>query len=343
MRRRTLLIAASPLIAPAVLVSPAAYGQVADVQDPNEADSGGDLDPAVQSFLKLPGQKSFLIRVGSQGSLGQIAHNPTLQLFTASAFKTFVLGAYLRAVENGLLDGNAQLPVDDRVRDFGSPVLLNLTGTTGARSVLEAMMAHSDNTATNLAMLSVDARRVRALVAQARLPRIIIPDSVRIFESYIFGAPPGTDLGWPGIVQAAEHPGPVHPLLNNVITLAGTARDFVAWYDQALNGDFFGRAETLVEFKRIHAMSDYLPRAIPANTVAYIKSGEAPDVAGFNAKSLAGQMVVATGRRDIPVSFCFITNWQSTAPDYRTVETAFLLAVRTILAGIKAVLTKQHA
>ncbi len=108
MRRRTLLIAASPLIAPVALVPPAAYGQVAGLQDPNQADGGGNLDQAVQSFLNLPGQRSFLIQAGSQGSLGQIAHNPTLQLFTASAFKTFVLGAYLRAVENGLLDEDAQ-------------------------------------------------------------------------------------------------------------------------------------------------------------------------------------------------------------------------------------------
>ena len=342
MRRRTFLTAA-PLVAPLALIPPATYGQVAGIQEASQSDGAGSPNQAIQSFLNLPGQTSFLIQAGLQGSLGQIEHNPALTLFTASAFKTFVLGAYLRAVETGLLDEDAQLPVDDSVRDFGSPVLLNLAGTMPARPVLEAMIAHSDNTATNLAMLNVGVRRVRAIIAQAGLSRIIIPDSVRIFESYLFGAPPGTDLGWPGIVQAAEHPGPVHPLLNDVITLAGTARDFVAWYDQALHGDFFNRAETLVEFKRIQSMSDNIPKAVPANTVAYAKSGEAPNVAGSNAKSLAGQMVVATGRRDIPVSFCFIANWQTSVHDYRTVEAAFLVAVRAILTGIKAGLVQQYA
>ena len=165
--------------------------------------------------------------------------------------------------------------------------------------MLEAMIAHSDNTATDLATGKVGADRVRALIAQAGLASIRIPDSTRLFFSYILGAPAGVDLGWPGIVQAAQNPpGPLRPPLNDVITLAGSARDFVSWYEQALQGAFFAKPETLSEFKRIQAMSVQIPLAVPPDTPAYAKGGELPRSHGFplNAKSFAGQMVVGEAK-----------------------------------------------
>jgi beta-lactamase class A len=103
-------------------------------------DGGGDLAAALQSFHALPGTKSYLIRAGQGGSLGHVAHQPRRFMFTASAYKTFVLGQYLREVEAGLLSEDEQLAIDDSVRMLGSPVLLGLTGATTAQSVLEAMI-----------------------------------------------------------------------------------------------------------------------------------------------------------------------------------------------------------
>ena len=139
-----------------------------------------------------------------------------------------MLGQYLRDVEAGLLSEDEQLTIDDSVRMLGSPVFLDLAGTTAARSVLEAMITHSDNIATDIATGKVGADRVRALIAQAGLRSIRIPDTTRRFLSYIFGAPAGVDLGWPGILQAAtKPPGSPRSPLNGVITLAGSARDRV--------------------------------------------------------------------------------------------------------------------
>ena len=71
------------------------------------------------------------------------------------------------------------------------------------------MIAHSDNTATDIATEKVGADRVRALIAQAGLRSIRIPDSTRRFLSYILGAPAGVDLGWPGISRLTRtHPAP---------------------------------------------------------------------------------------------------------------------------------------
>ncbi|HJS87062.1 MAG TPA: serine hydrolase [Acetobacteraceae bacterium] len=295
---------------------------------------GGDLDAALQRFAALPGTKSYLLHVGPAGSAGQIAEQPDLFLFTASAYKTFVLGQYLREVEAGQLAEDEQVPIDDSVRNVGSPVFFNLAGTTEARVVLEAMIAHSDNIATDLATGKVGADQVRALIAQAGLSSIHIPDSTRRFGSYLFGAPPGVDLGWPGILQAAQNPpGPLRPPLNDVITLAGSARDFVSWYEQALAGAFFAKRRTLTEFKRIQAMSDQIAKAVPADTVAYAKGGEVMSFNGFNAKSFAGQIVA--GDKPTSVTFCFLVNWDGPVEEFAEVEAAFFAAVKGVLGVVK--------
>jgi beta-lactamase class A len=306
----------------------------ADTENPQ---GGSSLDATLQRFAALPGTKSYLLHVGPGGSAGQIAEQPDLFLFTASAYKTFVLGQYLRDVEAGRLSEDEQVPIDDAVRTLGSPVFLNLTGTTTARSVLEAMITHSDNIATDIATMKVGADRVRALIAQAGLQSTRIPDSTRRFLSYLLGAPPGVDLGWPGIVQASQNPpGPIRLPLNDVITLAGTARDFVAWYERALRGAFFAKPETLTEFKRIQAMSEQIARTVPVDTLAYAKGGELP-WPGLNTKSLAGQIVVG-GDKPMPVTFCFIVNWDGPVEDFPAIEVEFFAAIKGVLTVIKRAL-----
>jgi beta-lactamase class A len=200
--------------------------------------------------------------------------------------------------------------------------------------VLERMIAHSDNMATDIATENVGADRVRALVAQARLSSIRIPDSTRRFLSYILGAPAGTDLGWPGIAKALTNPpGPRRSPLNDVITLAGSARDFVSWYEQALWGAFFAKRETLTEFKRIQAMSEQIAKAVPPDTPAYAKGGELP-WPGLSTKSFAGQIVVGGDGRT-PVTFCFIVNWNGPESDFPAVEAEFFAAIKGILRVIK--------
>jgi beta-lactamase class A len=301
-----------------------------DIADQRERGASGSLDAALRRFLALPGTKSYLIHVGQGGALRRIAHQPGLFLFTASAYKTFVLGQYLRDVEAGRLSEDEQLAIDDSVRDPSSPVFLELTGTTTARSVLEAMIAHSDNTATDLATEKVGADRVRALIAEAGLLSIRIPESTRRFRSYITGAPAGVDLGWPGVLHP---PGPLRSPLNDVITLAGSARDFVSWYEQALRGAFFTTWETLTEFKRIQAMSVQIAQAVPPDTPAYAKGGELP-WPGLSTKSFAGQIVVAGDGRT-PVTFCFIVNWNGPESDFPAVEAEFFAAIKGILRIIK--------
>ena len=53
------------------------------------------------------------------------------------------------------------------------------------------MIAHSDNTATDIALAKVGPAKVRALIAEAGLTATQIPDSTRRLFSYIAGAPEG--------------------------------------------------------------------------------------------------------------------------------------------------------
>ena len=330
MYRRNLIA----LTASALATSATITGALADESDVGDAQ--GKLKAALQRFMALPGTKSYVVHVGRDGSEGRIVQQPDLTMFIASGYKTFLLGQYLIDVEAERRSEEDQLAIDDTVRDFGSPVFENLVGTTTARSVMEAMMTHSDNTATNAATLVVGAPRVRQLIAQLGLRSTRIPDSSRIFEGYVFGAPVGVDLGWPGILQFLEHAkGPFRPLLNDRQTLASSAQDLVCWYELALSGKLFAKRQTVTEFKRIQAMSDQIGRATPADTLVYAKGGEAPEVNGFSAKCFAGQMIA--GRT--PVTFSFILNWEGYPGRFREIETEYFAAIKNILQIIKKSLT----
>jgi beta-lactamase class A len=294
--RRALLVAAA-VSAPA-LVRPAFGAPDADVA------------AAVARFATLPANASCLVEADHPERPWKASHVPDALLFVGSAVKTFILAQYLRDVEAGRLSEDEQKSIDDAVRSPGSPVFLNLTGTTPARSVLEAMIAHSDNTATDVALATVGVERVRALIAEAGLSRTRIPASTRRLFSYLAGEAEGVDLGWDGMKRMATGslPGPARSPMNERETMVSTADEMVRWYRRALKGEFFQKPGTLTEFKRIQAMADAIALVVPPDTAAYAKGGSI-DWQDFHCFSLPGQMIV----RGIPVTFCFTINW--TGPD----------------------------
>lgn len=298
------------------------------------------LDAALRSFKSFPGATSFRIDVDGRELTSDSASS---QLFVASAIKTFILCQYLRDAESGGLSEDEPLRVHDGVRTDGSPVLGKLTGETPARSVLEAMITHSDNTATDMALLQVGPDRVRAFIAEQQLAATLIPDSTRRFFSYNAGAPLGVDVGWSGVRQvlASGHAlGPPHLPLNDQETLASSADDLVTYYKRALAGSLFAKRSTLAEFKRIHMSNTFFPE----DTVGYGKGGsgnwfgDSMVVGDFHALSYAGQMVVDA----TPVTFCFVANWTSEDPKLDTDELvpAFTDVVQGSMRAIKQLLRR---
>jgi hypothetical protein len=57
----------------------------------------------------------------------------------------------------------------------------------------------------------------------------------------------------------------------------------------------------------------------------------------LNAKSLAGQMV-AGGDRPVPVTFCFIVNWDGPAEAFPATEAAFFAAIKGVLGAVRRAL-----
>ncbi|CAN1724032.1 beta-lactamase [Hyphomicrobium sp. 1Nfss2.1] len=335
MRRRQFLASAAS-VAGAMTVA-----RTAATAAPQSSDAHA-IPHLLDGFVALPGTKGAQVDVDEAANPWRVKYHADDELFCGSCFKTFVLAQFLREVEAGNLDELEQLPLDDGVRSLVSPVFANLTGTTQARSALEAMIAHSDNTATDMAMKRVTPQMVREFIAGAGLTKVRIPDSTRSFFSYLIGAPKGDDLGWKAVKAEADSEKPdtskYRSALNDVDTMAAPASQFVDYYKRALAGEFFKKPETLTEFKRIQAMADAIALVVPTNTAAYMKGGSI-DWNGFHCLALAGQMIV----RDVPVTTAFLLNWTDKDGDAKAITGAFKDAVADALGKVHKRLTEARA
>ncbi|MDM0085071.1 serine hydrolase [Variovorax sp. J31P179] len=262
---------------------------------------------AVNGFGALaPDATHCLVQVEGPAGMWSASWQPDRQLFVGSAVKTFMLAQTvldMADLRNGL-NGATQQPVSDKVRSPGSPVLQYLDGTLSMRSVLEAMIAHSDNTATDIALAAATPARVRQLIARAGLANTQIPDSTRQLFSYLAGAPAGVDLGWAGLMATPDPNPNARPAVNDVQSMRSTATELVNWYRLTLAEGFFPNAAALTEYKRILAMADAIAVIVPPDIAAFGKGGSI-DWEGFHALCFAGRMVVDR----TPVTFCFTYNW----------------------------------
>lgn len=329
MNRRTFLAMTA---APAALAAPTVPAHAATAHTPRS----DAFENARKRLLALPGEKSFAIAVGGRSIAWRAVHRSNVPMFVGSANKTFILAKFLQEVEAGRLSEDALQPIDDSVRSLSSPVFgadltpaKNLSGMTSARIILEAMITHSDNTATDAALRMVGADKVRAFVASAGLSATRIPDSTRRMFSYLAGAPAGTDKGWAGMKEIAEdrYFGPTRKPINKRETMISTADEMVSYYRRALRGEFYVKPETLQEFKRILAMGSLIARVVPPGIAAYAKGGSI-DWQDFHALCAPGQMIVC----ETPVTFCFTLNWTSPQSAAPKVYARFAAAVAGILA-----------
>ncbi len=222
------------------------------------------------------------------------------------------------------------LDLDDSVWSFGSPTFIPelLSGQVSERTTLDAMITHSDNTATDMLFKLVGADNVRKFIADAGLTNTLAPDSTRALTAYIFGAPNYLTITWAELQDAVKGK-QKHPFLNDVETLASSAHDLVSYYSRALQGEFFEHPETLQEYRRILSLCDFIYLVpFPLDVSAYAKSGNA-DFPGFHVRSVAGGLYVA-GRW---VYFAFLINWYAEeAEDAKTVDAYFAAIHRTLTA-----------
>jgi len=163
----------------------------------------------------------------------------------------------------------------------------NLSGLVSERTAMEAMVIHSDNTATDMVLKQAGADTVRGFIGSIGLKQTMIPDSTRSFGGYLAGAPNYKTITWDELIAIPEGP-PAHPFLNDVETLASSPDDLVSFFSRALQGDFFSSPETLFEFRRILLLGDIghlVP--FPLGLSVLGKVGYA-DISGSHARSIAG-------------------------------------------------------
>ncbi|UUZ75915.1 class A beta-lactamase-related serine hydrolase [Polaromonas sp. P1(28)-13] len=331
-RRLTLKLAASSLAAPALL-------PVARMPAPLAPPAS--VNQAIARFAALaPATSHCLVQVDAPTTPWTAAYKPDQQLFVGSAVKTFILAQFLRDAEAGRegLSESQLCEVSDALRSPGSPVLLALSGKTPYRSVLETMITHSDNTATDIALTRVGPERVRALIAEAGLVQTRIPSSTRKLFSYLAGADYGVDLGWDAMDRMARGDTlgltPRTQVINAQESMLSSATEMVNWYRQSLSGKFFRLPATLNEYKRIHAMADAISRTVPPGILAFGKGGSI-DWEGFHCLCFSGQMLVG----QVPVTFCFTLNWTGEVSSEARAESfvsAMADVLRKVVSAIRA-------
>jgi beta-lactamase class A len=285
----------------------------------------------IAPFDPLPGRKAMKIWAPPTGHAPEFLAilNPQVPLFCGSSFKTFVLCEALRQIDSpdiGAKLAAAQLQLDKSVWSASSSVFNppNLLGAVSERTALEAMISHSDNTATDMVLKHVGADKVRTMLSEIGLKDSAIPDSTRQFFGYIFGKTNWKTITWEDMVAMLAGPGGLaHPVINDTQTMASTPDDFVSFYSRALQGDFFKHPETLAVFRAILTMADAIPQTVPLGVSAFMKGGSI-DANPSHALCLAGGMFFS-GRWAYAAT---MLNWEKPADSDPETVAAFIATVK---------------
>ena len=292
-------------------------------------------------FEPLPGTKA--LKVWAPGTKNgrefEVSLNPQVPLFCGSSFKAFVHCEGLRQIDGpGVRSAlrTTMLDLDESVWSLSSTVFNppHLSGVVSYLTALEAMISHSDNTATDMAMKQVGVANVRNFIASIGLNSTRVPNSTRQYFAYIFGVPNWETVTWDELVAAAAGDEPLaHPIINDVQTMVSSPDDFVSFYSRALQGEFFDHPQTLTEFRNVLQLADALQFVVPLGASGFGKGGSI-DAGGSHAFCIAGGMY-------IPERWVFFTtmiNWQKDVDvDAETVG-AFLEATRATCAQVAEVL-----
>ena len=258
-------------------------------------------------------------------------------MFVASTMKAIILCERLRQLDSANVEmkiAEHELALDEGIWSPGSTVFNppDLSGLVSERTAMEAMVIHSDNTATDMVLKAAAADAVRNFISSIGLKESMIPDSTRVLAAYLIGAPNYKTITWDELSKYP--PGPLaHPFLNDVETLASSPDDLVSFFSRALQGTFFSHTETLFQFRRILMLGDinYLV-PFPLGLSVFGKAGYA-DIKGSHARSIAG--AVYFPRRW--VYFSMVLNWDAEQADDPETVKAFYGAIQKSI-----VLLQQH-
>lgn len=311
----------------------------------------------LQIFASLPGEKG--LRLWAPPDAGrpawEVSSNAAQPFFIASAFKSIVLAEYLRQLEESLdptdiaslreqlaVQLDEDLTLDESVFSPGSPAMNppSLLGELTTQTVMEAMIAQSDNTATDMALRRTGPERVRELITSLGLTQTHIPDSTRQFFGYVFGAPDWQDLSWDELLTIAQDdPYPHRPLLNDEITMGSSADDLVAFYSHVFQGGLFRYPETLACYRGFLSLANTIALSMPLGVNAFAKSGWGGARSGGEPSEGVSSMAGAVFVQNRWVYFAQVINWPAEAGTLTEIEPQFFAATNAIFTLVRDRLT----
>jgi beta-lactamase class A len=326
-RRRFLATAAAGL---ALAEQQHAVAEPSPATRRKERDCYGLEQEILDLFSDLPDRKALKIWAPATENDPEflVQLHERRRMFAASTNKAIILCERLRQLDSPTVEkqiAERELALDKSVWSPGS-VIFNppdLSGLVSERTAMEAMIIHSDNTATDMVLKEAGAQNVRNFVASIGLKNTMIPDSTRSFAGYLLGAPNYKTITWDELTSIP--PGPLaHPFLNDVETLASSAADLVSFFSRALQGKFFSHRETLYQFRRILSLGDITYMVpFPLGASVFGKAGYA-DISGSHARCIAGGLYFPNRW----VYFSMILNWDAEQGDDPETVKAFFGAIR---------------
>jgi beta-lactamase class A len=338
--------AASAALGATTLVQPAGATTWGLTTSPSSADYSSLGRKIIALFDPMPGRKAIKIWAPPTSRAPEFLAvlNPGTRLFCGSSFKAFVLCEALRQIDSPGVSAklaSTQLQLDKTVWSPSSSVFNppHLAGAVSERTTLEAMISHSDNTATDMILKHIGAGNVRDFLSQIGLKNSAIPNSTREFFGYIFGKANWKTITWEEMETMLAGPGGLaHPVINTTQTMASTPDDFVSFYSRALQGDFFKHPETLAQFRAILRIADAIPQAVPLGVSAFMKGGSI-DANPSHALCLAGDMFLA-GRWAYVAT---MINWEKAGDSDPETVAAFIATVKKAYESLVEGVSSQNS
>lgn len=177
------------------------------------------LDAEIQElFANLPERKAFKFWAPATENAPEFLAelHGSERLFSASTNKAFILCERLRQLDSPCVEEQLvahELKLDESVWSVGSTVFNppNLSGLVSEGTAMEAMITHSDNTATDMVLKQAGVENVRQFIASIGLTSTMIPDSTRVFAGYLFGAPDYKNVTWDEVLSLSSSWNPFCP------------------------------------------------------------------------------------------------------------------------------------
>jgi hypothetical protein len=281
----------------------------------SQEDFDGLWNPLATAYSE-PLHSSYYMTISDRFNIDtwSIGQSQDIPLYTASAFKVFVLAECLRQWDNNELSPTEVLEITDEVKAFASKddnmaFAKKPPGTRVFLSyALEAMIGWSDNTATDMLLARVKPDRVREFLSGHNLQDVVIPDSLRRHFLQVYDKDPNGHYTYNELQEIAKGK-PIYSPFEVDERMAAPTSAFVKFYHEA-TANYFQAKGVRNMYNNILEKSEpakfFRERLDPCPQHVWAKGGRL-DLSPYHVCSLAGRIAFSTNESHF-LDFAFILN-----------------------------------